>query len=70
MSESDLRALHRKFTDARRACGETGQVSYEMLVNSLARQVPRVLEQPGVRAVKFDVAVQNGKAVVKAIPTK
>jgi hypothetical protein len=70
MSENDLRALHRKFTDARKASGEGGQVSYEALVNSLAKQVPRVLEQPGVRGVKFDVAVQNGKAVLKATPTR
>jgi hypothetical protein len=70
MSESELRALHKKYVDARAAAGEAGQVSYQSLVNSLAKQVPRLLEQPGVRAVRFDVAVQNGKAVLKAFPKK
>ncbi|HEY7954180.1 MAG TPA: MXAN_5187 C-terminal domain-containing protein [Polyangia bacterium] len=69
MSELELRALHRKFVDARRASGET-EVTYQALVQSLARQVGKVLEQPGVRSVRFDVAVQNGRAVLKAIPKK
>jgi hypothetical protein len=70
MSEDDLRALHRKFTEARRASGEKAQVSYETLVTSLAKQVPNVLKQSGASGVRFDVAVQGGKAVVKAFPTK
>jgi hypothetical protein len=70
MSEGDLRALHKKFSLARIASGEPATVSFEALVNSLARQVPKVLEQPGVRAVRFDVAVQNGKAILKAFPQK
>jgi hypothetical protein len=69
MNEGELRALHQKYVDARRTTGEA-TVSYEMLVNSLARQAPKLLEQPGVRGVRFDVAVQNGKAVLKAIPQK
>ncbi len=70
MSESELRALHKKYVDARTSAGEAGNVSYQSLVNSLAKQVPKVLEQPGVRGVRFDVAVQNGKAVLKAFPQK
>jgi hypothetical protein len=70
MSESELRALHKKYVDARAQAGEAGNVSYQSLVNSLAKQVPKVLEQPGVRGVRFDVAVQNGKAVLKAFPQK
>jgi hypothetical protein len=70
MSESELRALHKKYVDARSAAGDSAPVRYESLVASLAKQVPKVLEQPGVRGVKFDVSVQGGKAVLKAIPTK
>ncbi|HZS35444.1 MAG TPA: MXAN_5187 C-terminal domain-containing protein [Polyangia bacterium] len=70
MSEAELRALHKKYVDARAQAGEGGNVSYQSLVNSLAKQVPKVLEQPGVRGVRFDVAVQNGKAVLKAFPQK
>jgi hypothetical protein len=70
MSEADLRALHKKYVDARVQTGEPAQVSYQALVSSLQKQVPRLLEQTGVREVRFDVAVQNGKAVLKAFPKK
>jgi hypothetical protein len=70
MSESDLRALHRKFSEARLKTGEGGEVSYDALVKSLNRQLGSVLAQPGVSGVRFDVAVQNGKTVLKAIPQK
>lgn len=69
MSENELRALHQKYAAARKQAGEA-QVSYETLVNSLAKQVPNVLKQPGVKSVSFDVAVKDGKAVLKAIPQK
>jgi hypothetical protein len=69
MNEQELRALHQKYVDARKQAGE-GQVSYETLVNSLAKQVPNVLAQPGVKSVRFDVSLQNGKAVLRAIPQK
>ncbi len=70
MSESDLHALHKKFVATRAMNGERAKVSYEVLVSSLAKQVPRVLEQPGAKGVRFEVAVQNGRAILKAIPTK
>jgi hypothetical protein len=69
MSEDELRVLHKKYVDARKQVGEA-PVSYEALVNSLAKQAPRVLGQPGVASVKFDVGVHNGRAVLKAIPQK
>ena len=70
MSETDLRALHQKYVDARKQTGEAAQVSYETLVSSLAKQVGQVLAMPGVKSVRFDVAVQNGRTVLKAIPQK
>jgi hypothetical protein len=70
MNETELRTLHKKFVATRTMNGEQGGISYETLVNSLAKQVPRVLEQPGAKGVRFEVAVQNGRAILKAIPTK
>jgi hypothetical protein len=70
MSEPELRQLHEKYVAARKQSGENSNVAYETLVNSLAKQVPGVLQQPGVKSVRFDVTVQNGKAVLKAIPQK
>jgi hypothetical protein len=70
MSEADLRALHERYSELRKQTGEPGQVKYETLVASITRQVPRVLAKPGVNAVRFDVVVEGGKAVLRAIPKK
>ncbi|MEO6951049.1 MAG: MXAN_5187 C-terminal domain-containing protein [Polyangia bacterium] len=70
MNESDLRALHKKYVDARTASGDSAPVRYESLVASLAKQVPKLLEQPGVRGVSFDVSMKDGKAILKATPRK
>jgi hypothetical protein len=72
MSEPELRALHQRYVDAQKKSGATAgaPVRYETLVNSLAKQVPNVLRQPGVSGVRFDVSVQDGKPVLKAIPQK
>jgi hypothetical protein len=70
MTEDELHALHRRFVATRAMNGETARVSYETLITSLAKQVPKVLQQPGAKGVRFEVAVQNGRAILKAIPTK
>lgn len=70
VSENELRNLHQQYVAARQTSGENTKVSYEGLVGSLAKQVPRILEQPGVKGVRFEVTTKDGKAIVKAIPEK
>jgi hypothetical protein len=70
MNEAELRALHQRLVDARQKNGEKGRVTYEALVSSLSQQAGRVLGKPGVTRVRFDVAVEGGKAVVKSIPER
>lgn len=70
MTEPELRALHQRYVDAQKQSGATATVKYETLVNSLAKQAPNVLSKPGVKGVKFDVTVENGKPILKAIPRK
>lgn len=70
MSEPELRALHQRYVDAQKSSGAAASVKYETLVNSLAKQVPSVLAKPGVKGVRFDVTVENGKPILKAIPQK
>ena len=70
MTESDLRALHQRYVDAQKQSGAAAGVKYETLVSSLAKQVPDVLNKPGVKGVRFDVTVENGRPVLKAIPQK
>jgi hypothetical protein len=69
MSVDDLRALHQKYAATRKQAGEP-EVKFETLVNSLARQVGKVLEQPGVKGVRFDVDLKDGKTILKAIPQR
>jgi hypothetical protein len=70
MNEGELRALHQRYVDAQKQSGAAATVKYETLVSSLAKQVPNVLKQPGVKGVRFDVSLQDGKPVLKAIPQK
>jgi hypothetical protein len=70
MNENELRSLHQRYVDAQKASGAPASVKYETLVNSLAKQVPTVLSKPGVKGVRFDVTVENGKPILKAIPQK
>lgn len=70
VSEERLRELHRRYCEARKLSGATGQVRYDSLVRSLAAQLPRVLSRPGVKGVRFDVRVEDGKVTLKAIPQK
>jgi hypothetical protein len=70
MSEPELRSLHQRYVDAQKASGAAASVKYETLVNSLAKQVPSMLSKPGVKGVRFDVSVENGKPILKAIPQK
>ena len=70
MNEQELRSLHQRYVDAQKASGAAASVKYETLVNSLAKQVPSVLSKPGVKGVRFDVSVENGKPILRAIPQK
>jgi hypothetical protein len=70
MNEPELRALHQRYVDAQKKSGVAATVKYETLVSSLAKQVPNVLKQPGVKGVRFDVSLQDGKPILKAIPQK
>jgi len=69
MDERELRTIHQRLVEARKQTGEAAP-SYEALVNTLAKQVGKVMERPDIRRVCIDVAVQDGKAILKAIPEK
>ena len=70
MSEADLRALHQRYLDACRSLGDRREVRFEALVASLQKQVPSLLEKNHVSAVSFDVAVKEGKVILRAVPTR
>ena len=53
-----------------RSLGDDRDVRYEALVASLQRQVPVLLEKNRARGLSFDVAVRNGKVVLRAVPRR
>jgi hypothetical protein len=69
ISETELRALHGQYVDAKRRCREdTSRFTVDALARSLARQVPDLLAKHGARRLEFRVAVKDGKAVLSAVP--
>jgi hypothetical protein len=69
IDERELRDIHQRLVAARKQTGEAAP-SYEALVNTLAKQVSKVMERPDIQRVRIDVAVQDGKAILKATPEK
>ena len=71
MSESDLRALHQKYVEARRAAGDPkAEVRYEALVSTLQKQLPDILARNRCNEVSFNVVLRDGKVILKAQPKR
>jgi hypothetical protein len=69
LGEAETRALFDAWVEAKRRCHEdVGGLTPEGLGRSLARQVPAILEKFKARRVEFKVVVQDGKAILKAVP--
>lgn len=70
MTDAELRALHQRYTEACRALGDRREVRFEALVASLQKQVPTILEKSHLAAVSFEVAVKDGRVILRAIPRR
>jgi hypothetical protein len=62
------KAVFDSYLDARRSCGQSTEVPFEAVRDTLKKQVAAIKEKTGCKSVKFRVAVEDGKAKVKAIP--
>jgi hypothetical protein len=69
MSEHELRALHQRYATARQGVGSS-PVRYESLEATLQKQVPDLLEKHRCASLSFDVAVRDGKVILKATPKR
>lgn len=70
-AEREERAYHvvfEKYAEARRSCGQEGELSFEAVREALRNQVRQIKATYNVETVKFRVVVENGKAKVKAVP--
>lgn len=63
-------ALYDKYVETRRACGQSTDVDFGRVRDTLKKQVHAIKKQTGARSVKFRVQVEDGKAKVKAIPVR
>jgi len=69
VSEDELAALHRRYQEAARQTGQPGP-SLARLREQLTRHVPQVIAQLGTDQVTFDVAVKDGRVVLRPKPRK
>ena len=69
MSEEDLAALHRRYGELARDTGRPAP-SLDRLRAQLTRHVPEVMAQLGTSEVTFDVAVKDGRVVLRPKPKR
>jgi hypothetical protein len=68
MTQAKARDLYRRYLQARRLMGESTDVPYEQVVQSIRCQAPRIMQRHKARAVEFDVVIMNDKVLLKAKP--
>lgn len=59
-----------KFMEARGKCGQSTDMSFDALKNSLNKQVRMIKSKYKCERVNFRVSIEGGKAKMKAIPVK
>ncbi len=70
-SSERVQAIFDEYVQAKLRNGEdVARVRFEALEQSLAKQVPTLVEKHGAKAVDFRVAVKDGKVVVQAVLKK
>ena len=64
------KSAYSTFMEARGKCGQSTDMSYDALKNSLNKQVRMIKSKYKCERVKFRVSIEGGKAKMKAIPIK
>ncbi|HEY7726175.1 MAG TPA: MXAN_5187 C-terminal domain-containing protein [Anaeromyxobacteraceae bacterium] len=69
MGEPQLRALYDAYVQAKRRCNEdVSRITYEAMARTVQKQVPELMQRYKARSVEFKVVIQDGKALLKAVP--
>lgn len=63
-------AVFDKYLEARKQCGQGTDLSFDAVRKALKDQVEAMKAKTGCRTVKFRIAVEDGKAKVKAVPVE
>ena len=68
--DAAFRQIYDKFMDARKKCGQSTDMEYESVQKTLRNQVRNIKGRYKCESVSFRVAIEDGKARLKAIPKK
>lgn len=68
LTEPKLKQLYDAYVTAKRRCGEKLDLSFNDMSASLKKQVPKLIQTTGAKAIEFKVVIKQGKAVLKAVP--
>ncbi|MGI5862500.1 MAG: MXAN_5187 C-terminal domain-containing protein [Myxococcales bacterium] len=69
LSSEKLNRLYSAYIMAKKRCKEsTTGITPEAVAQSLRKQVPRIMQESGAKAVDFKVVIKDGKAILKAVP--
>lgn len=63
-----LDSIHAAYIAARKQTGEATNIAKEQLAQVIAKQIPAIKERYKCKDVEFKVAIENGKAKLKAVP--
>jgi hypothetical protein len=69
--DAHLRAIYRKYMDARRANNErVDNVRYEKVADSIKKMLPKLQQKHKGKRIDFEVVLKNGKVGLKPVPKK
>ena len=64
-----MRALYDAYVAAKKSCNEdVSRITYDAVARSVQKQLPELMTRYKAKSVEFKVAIQGGKAVLKAVP--
>lgn len=69
-SESSYKAVFDAYVQARGSCGQNTDIDYNVVRQTLEKQVEALKARTACSKVKFKVVVEDGKAKVKAVPVR
>ncbi|MEC8276870.1 MAG: MXAN_5187 C-terminal domain-containing protein [Myxococcota bacterium] len=64
------KAVYERFIEARSQCGQNVDLEFDSIRDTLKRQVRTIKSKFRVERVKFRVAIEDGKAKLKAVPVR
>jgi hypothetical protein len=65
-----MRRIYDRYIEARKRCGQSTDLEYDRVAGTLRNQVRRLKADYQCNSVSFRVAIEDGKAKLKAIPKR